>query len=116
MTMAQALQSGGQAGFRTPMQERISFLGRLAQLLEERAETYGRLITAETGRTLADAIGEIKRSALDARYFAEAGRLFSSHSPSPAYREDTGGKRHGARRANPSATSEIFRRNRTETD
>src|SRR5580693_8119545 len=61
---------------RTPMQERISFLGRLAQLLEERAQTYGRLITAETGRTLADAIGEIKKSALDARYFAEAGEAF----------------------------------------
>src|SRR5580692_12140834 len=47
---------------RTPLQERIAFLGRLAQLLDERAETYGRLITAETGRTLPDAIGEIKKS------------------------------------------------------
>ena len=29
---------------RTPLQERIAFLTRLAELLEERAETYGRLL------------------------------------------------------------------------
>jgi acyl-CoA reductase-like NAD-dependent aldehyde dehydrogenase len=34
---------------RTPLRERIAFLTRLAELLEERAETYGRLITAEMG-------------------------------------------------------------------
>ena len=32
---------------RTPLRERIAFLIRLAELLEERAETYGRLITAD---------------------------------------------------------------------
>ena len=50
---------------RTPLQERIAFLTRLAELLEERAETYGRLITATSPKR---------------------GRLISSHSPSPAYR------------------------------
>src|SRR6202166_2374854 len=68
---------------RTQVHERIAFLTRLAELLEERAETYGRLITAETGRTLADAIGEIKKSALDARYFAEAGEAFLKPQPVP---------------------------------
>src|SRR2546430_15021025 len=33
---------------RTPLHERIAFLTRLAELLEERAETYGRLITEVT--------------------------------------------------------------------
>src|SRR4029077_15497726 len=37
---------------RTPLHERIAFLTRLAELLEERAETYGRLITAEMGKPL----------------------------------------------------------------
>jgi acyl-CoA reductase-like NAD-dependent aldehyde dehydrogenase len=55
---------------RTPLQERSAFLNRLAELLEERAETYGRLITAEMGKPLADSVGEIKKCALDARYFA----------------------------------------------
>ena len=48
---------------RTPLPERIAFLTRLAELLEERAETYGRLITAEMGKPLADSIFEIKKCA-----------------------------------------------------
>ena len=66
---------------RTPLHERIAFLGRLAKLLDERAESYGRLITAETGRTWVDAVGEIKKSALDARYFAESGEAFLKPQP-----------------------------------
>jgi len=77
---------GWQRWSRTPLQERIAFLTRLAELLEERAETYGRLITAEMGKPLADSIFEIKKCAWDARHLAETGRLISSHSPSPAYR------------------------------
>src|SRR5580700_6715184 len=52
---------------RTPLQERIAFLTRLAELLEERVETYSRLITAEMGKPLADSIFEIKKSAWAAR-------------------------------------------------
>jgi succinate-semialdehyde dehydrogenase / glutarate-semialdehyde dehydrogenase len=48
---------------RTPLPERIAFFTRLPALLEERAETYGRLITAEMGKPLADSIGEIKKCA-----------------------------------------------------
>src|SRR6202162_1188890 len=58
---------------RTPLQERSAFLTRLAKLLEERAETYGRLITAEMGKPLAGSIFEIKQSALAARHLVEAG-------------------------------------------
>src|SRR6476620_10861191 len=61
---------------RTPLQERIAFLTRLAELLEERAETYGRLITAEMGKPLADSIFEIKKSAWAARHLAETGEAY----------------------------------------
>ena len=59
---------------RTPLQERSAFLTRLAKLLEERAETYGRLITAEMGKPLADSIFEIKKSAWSARHLGSEER------------------------------------------
>jgi acyl-CoA reductase-like NAD-dependent aldehyde dehydrogenase len=68
---------------RTPLRERTAFLVRLAGLLEERAETYGRLITAEMGKPLPDAIGEVKKSALDARHYAEAGEAYLKSQPIP---------------------------------
>jgi succinate-semialdehyde dehydrogenase/glutarate-semialdehyde dehydrogenase/succinate-semialdehyde dehydrogenase len=60
----------------TEVSERIAFLTRLAELLEERAETYGRLITAEMGKPLADSIFEIKKCAWDAHHLAEAGEAY----------------------------------------
>jgi acyl-CoA reductase-like NAD-dependent aldehyde dehydrogenase len=66
---------------RTPLQERIAFLTRLADLLEERAETYGRL--AEMGKPLADSIFEIKKSAWSARHLAEAGEAYLKPQPVP---------------------------------
>ena len=68
---------------RTPLHERRAFLIRLADLLDERAETYGRLITAEMGKPLPDAIAEIKKSALDARHKAEAGEAYLKPQPIP---------------------------------
>src|SRR5438309_9274889 len=68
---------------RTPLQERIAFLPRLAELLEERVETYGRLITTEMGKPLADAIFEIKKSAWDARHLAETGEAYLKPQPIP---------------------------------
>src|SRR5258708_6011811 len=68
---------------RTPLHERIAFLTRLAELLEKRAETYGRLITAEMGKPLADSIFEIKKSAWDARHLAEAGESYLKPQPIP---------------------------------
>jgi acyl-CoA reductase-like NAD-dependent aldehyde dehydrogenase len=61
---------------RTPLSERRAFLVRLAELLEERAETYGRLITAEMGKPIPDAIAEIRKSALDARHLAEMAEVY----------------------------------------
>ncbi len=68
---------------RTPLPERIAFLTRLAELLEERAETYGRLITAEMGKPLADSIFEIKKCAWDARHLAEVGESLSQATARP---------------------------------
>jgi acyl-CoA reductase-like NAD-dependent aldehyde dehydrogenase len=66
---------------RTPLQERIAFLIRLAELLEERAETYGRLITAEMGKPLADSIFEIKKCAWSARHLAEMEEAYLKPQP-----------------------------------
>ena len=66
---------------RTPLQERIAFLTRLAELLDERAEIYGRLITAEMGKPLADSIFEIKKSAWAARHLAETGEAYLKPQP-----------------------------------
>ena len=70
----------------TPLRERIAFLNRLAELLEERVETYGRLITAEMGKPLADSIFEIRNPPGVPVTSPKRGRLISSHSPSQAYR------------------------------
>ena len=66
---------------RTASHQRIAFLTRLAELLEERAETYGRLITAEMGKPLADSIFEIKKSAWAARHLAETGEAYLKPQP-----------------------------------
>jgi acyl-CoA reductase-like NAD-dependent aldehyde dehydrogenase len=66
---------------RTPLHERTAFLIRLADLLDARAESYGRLITAEMGKPLADAIGEVKKSAWDARHLAESGKGYLEPQP-----------------------------------
>ena len=68
---------------RTPLQERRAFLTRLGDLLDRRAETYSRLITAEMGKPLPDAIAEIRKSALDARHLAEAGEAYLKPKPIP---------------------------------
>jgi acyl-CoA reductase-like NAD-dependent aldehyde dehydrogenase len=67
---------GWQRWSRTPLHKRRAFLVRLADLLDQRAETYGRLITAEMGKPLADAMAEIRKSSLDARHLAEVGETY----------------------------------------
>src|ERR1700732_1102592 len=74
---------GWRQGSRTPRKGETPFPPRLAELLEERAETYGRLITAEMGKPLADSIFEIKKSAWDARHLAEAGEAYLKPQPVP---------------------------------
>ncbi len=64
---------GWQAWSRTKLEARKAFLLRLAELLEARAEEYGKLIVSEMGKPLGEAIGEVKKSAFGARHFAGDG-------------------------------------------
>ena len=64
-----------------PLAERCAMLVRLAALLEERAEHYGRLITQEMGKPLAEAIAEVKKAANGARHFAEQGPSYLAPTP-----------------------------------
>src|SRR5260370_18498773 len=66
---------------RTPLHERIAFLTRLAELLEERAETYGRLITTEMGKPLPASTLEIEKCAWAARPPAQAGEAYLTPPP-----------------------------------
>jgi len=62
--------------------ERARFLYRAASLVEERAEEIGRILTAEEGKPLKEAVSEVKGSAEVLRYFAEAGkRVFGDIIP-----------------------------------
>jgi acyl-CoA reductase-like NAD-dependent aldehyde dehydrogenase len=80
-TRLQRAWDGWRRWSRTTLDVRIAFLTRLAKLLEERAEAYGRLITAEMGKPLRDSISEIEKSASDARHFAEAGNTYLKPQP-----------------------------------
>ena len=70
----------------TPVAERTALLIRLADLLEERAERYGKLIVSEMGKPIGEAIGEVKKCALGARHFRHRKRhLRLSNRLSPCY-------------------------------
>jgi acyl-CoA reductase-like NAD-dependent aldehyde dehydrogenase len=66
---------------RTPMAERSALLHRLGDLLEQRAESYGRLITTEMGKPIGEAIAEVKKAAMGARHFAEQGPAYLAPVP-----------------------------------
>jgi acyl-CoA reductase-like NAD-dependent aldehyde dehydrogenase len=54
----------------TPPPARGDVLRRAADLVDERAETIGRDLTREEGKTLAEAVGETRRAAAILRYYA----------------------------------------------
>jgi succinate-semialdehyde dehydrogenase/glutarate-semialdehyde dehydrogenase/succinate-semialdehyde dehydrogenase len=70
--LALAMQAW-QGWSRTSMAERSALLVRIAEVLEQRAEQYGRLITLEMGKPIGEAIGEVKKAAGGARHFADKG-------------------------------------------
>src|SRR5215469_4450388 len=80
-TRLQRAWDGWRHWSRTPLKERTAFLTRLAKLLDPRVGTYGRLITAEMGKPLGDAISEIEKSAMAARHFAEMGESYLRPQP-----------------------------------
>lgn len=82
----QRVWDGWQNWSRRPLSERRAFLVRLADLLEARAQEYGRLITLEMGKPLAEAVGEVKKAASGARHFAAAEYLAPEEIPgTPAH-------------------------------
>ncbi|MFE4199975.1 aldehyde dehydrogenase family protein [Aneurinibacillus aneurinilyticus] len=56
-----------------PPSKKAIILYRAADLLEERAEQYGRELTREEGKVLAQAVMEVQRSAQTLRYYASEG-------------------------------------------
>ena len=67
----------------TPMAERSAFLMRMAALLDERADQYGKLIVSEMGKPIGEAIGEVKKCALGARHFEENGPAYLADEAIP---------------------------------
>lgn len=65
----------------TPIDGRTRFLLNLAELLEQRADQYGRLITSEMGKPLKEAVAEVNKASMAARHFADAGPGYLADSP-----------------------------------
>jgi len=53
------------------MEDRRAAMHRIADILEDEAEKLGAIITLEMGKTLASAIGEVKKCAMGCRYYAD---------------------------------------------
>jgi acyl-CoA reductase-like NAD-dependent aldehyde dehydrogenase len=67
----------------TPLAARAAFLNRLADVLDQRAAEYGRLITLEMGKPFAEAQAEVKKAAAGARHFATTGLEYIAPQPIP---------------------------------
>jgi len=61
---------------KTSLAERSEMMMRAAQILEDEAEEFGRLMTSEMGKTLAAATAEAKKCARGCRYYAENAERF----------------------------------------
>jgi succinate-semialdehyde dehydrogenase/glutarate-semialdehyde dehydrogenase len=69
-----AAQSGFEIWRRTPAVQRAQVLERTAQLMMERAEMIGALMSREQGKIAADGANEVRTSADIVKWFAEEGR------------------------------------------
>ena len=54
-----------------PITERVGLLSRLARVLRERKATYAALVTAEMGKPIVEAEGEIEKCAVTCDFYAE---------------------------------------------
>lgn len=79
--IAQAHEAAAHWRRNVPMQARVDLLLRLADLLEERAENYGRLITSEMGKPISEAVAEVRKAAAGARHFAQKGPEYLADAP-----------------------------------
>ena len=73
------------AAFRTNrdrfLEARARRLGAVADLLEERSETYGSLMSREMGKPVSQAVGEVEKCAWVCRYYAENAADFLADEP-----------------------------------
>jgi succinate-semialdehyde dehydrogenase len=65
----------------TPMRERVAAYRRLADTLRERSESFAALITAEMGKTLAAARGEVEKCAATIEWIADNGPAILADEP-----------------------------------
>lgn len=72
----------------TDFTHRSALMNQAADILDQRAETYGSLITAEMGKTLTEGIAEVRKCALVCRYYAEnaENQLLPTEIPTEATR------------------------------
>ncbi|NHK28352.1 NAD-dependent succinate-semialdehyde dehydrogenase [Parvularcula flava] len=61
--------------------DRATLMMRAADILEDRQETYGRLLTTEMGKTFASAKAEVKKCAWACRFYAENAEEFLADRP-----------------------------------
>jgi succinate-semialdehyde dehydrogenase / glutarate-semialdehyde dehydrogenase len=64
-----------------PATERARLVGRLGDVLTQRREELGRLMTLEMGKLHGAALGEVDKCALGCRYYAENGPRFVADEP-----------------------------------
>ena len=69
--------------------DRSMRMRKTADLLEQRAKTYGRLITTEMGKPIKAAIAEVKKCALVCRYYADHASEFLADEPVKTEAEKT---------------------------
>jgi succinate-semialdehyde dehydrogenase/glutarate-semialdehyde dehydrogenase len=61
---------------RTPIHQRVELLRKVAAVLRERKERYGKLITQEMGKPIAEAEGEVEKCAWNCEFYAESAPRF----------------------------------------
>jgi succinate-semialdehyde dehydrogenase/glutarate-semialdehyde dehydrogenase len=68
---------------KTTFAERAAPMNRLADIFEADAEQIGRVMTTEMGKTVEQAIGEVRKCANGCRYFAEHAEGLLADEPAP---------------------------------
>lgn len=66
---------------RTPIEERTALVRRIAGVLRANAEKYGRLITLEMGKPLAEAVAEVNKCAWNCDFYADNAAAFLADEP-----------------------------------
>src|SRR5205814_586905 len=69
--------------------ERASRMRKAAELLEERQNDYGRLMTVEMGKPVKAAMAEVNKCALVCRYYADHAAQFLADEPVQTEAEQT---------------------------